>query len=282
MTGPGGTGKTRLALQVAADLIDDFPHGVWFVDLATTSVPTLVLAEIARALGVCEEGDDGLEVQLVAHLRERELLLTLDNFEHVLAATEGVRQLLAACPKLKLLVTSRAPLRLTGEWEFPVPPLPVPDPKRLPPLNQLEAFPSVELFVERARTVKPAFALTAEEAAVAQICAALDGLPLAIELAAQVRLLAPRAMLPMLEQRLKLLTGGARDKPTRQQTPRDTIAWSVDLLSESACIIDPPLPSATGSLKPLTPRAAAVPLGEQGQNVPPCATAQTGSQGSAQ
>lgn len=234
LTGTGGSGKTRLALQVAADLIDDFAHGVWFVDLGATSEPALVLSEVARAIGLREEGGGTIEEQLRDHLRDKEILLLLDNFEQLLPAAKTLARLLSTCPKLKLLVTSRAPLRIAGEQEFPIPPLPVPDPRRLPDLAHLEAFPSVELFVARATAIKPGFALTAANApAVAAICVALDGLPLAIELAAaRVRMLAPEAMIKRLEERLKLLTGGGRDKAERQQTMRGAIAWSYALLAE--------------------------------------------------
>lgn len=233
LTGPGGTGKTRLALQTAADVIDDFAHGVWFVDLSATTDPALVSGTIAQALGIREEGGTPLDRQLTEYLREKELLLLLDNFEHLLPAATLVSTLLAGAPNLKTLATSRAPLRLAGEREYPVPPLGVPDLRRLPAPTRLESFPAVELFVERATAVRPSFALTEENAAaVARIVAELDGLPLAIELAAaRIRMLPPQAILSRLERRLALLTGGARDLSRRQQTVRDTIAWSVDLLT---------------------------------------------------
>ncbi|MCC6792568.1 MAG: tetratricopeptide repeat protein [Thermomicrobiales bacterium] len=234
LTGPGGTGKTRLALQAAADLLDDFAHGVWFIDLSPVTDPALVAAEIARALEVREEGDQPLDALLRDHLKERELLLVLDNFEQVLPAAKLVSALVAASPALRVLITSRRPARIAAEQELPIEPLPVPDPKRLPDLAHLAAYPAIELFVERARAVQPSFALIAANAAtVAGICAKLDGLPLAIELAAaRVRLLPPAALLSRLESRLKVLTGGARDRPERQQTLRAAIAWSYDLLTE--------------------------------------------------
>ena len=234
ITGPGGTGKTRLALQVAADVIDDYAHGVWFVDLGAVTDPALVPAEIANALGVREEGGGSLEAQVIEHLREQALLLVLDNMEQVLSAGKFVAKLTGACPKLHLLVTSRARLRISGEQEYAVPPLGLPNLRRLPTPDHLLAYPAVELFVQRAEATKHDFALTAENApAVAEICVALDGLPLAIELAAaRVKLLPPQAMLGKLESRLKLLTGGARDKAERQQTLRGAIAWSYDLLPE--------------------------------------------------
>jgi predicted ATPase/class 3 adenylate cyclase/Tfp pilus assembly protein PilF len=233
LTGPGGTGKTRLALQAAADLLDDFAHGVWFIDLSPVTDPSLVTAEIARALEVREEGEQPIDALLLGRLKERELLLVLDNFEQVLPAAKAISALVASCPALRMLITSRRPARIAAEQEYPVAPLPVPELKRLPDLVHLAAFPAIELFVERARAVQPSFALTSANAAtVAAICAKLDGLPLAIELAAaRVRLLPPPALLSRLESRLKVLTGGAQDRPERQQTLRAAIAWSYDLLS---------------------------------------------------
>lgn len=233
LTGPGGTGKTRLSLQLAADVIDDYTHGVWFVSLAAVTDAEMVATEIAEALGVREEGGQSAEASVIEHLRERQLLLVLDNFEQVLAAAALVGRLIVACPTLTILVTSRAALHVYGEHEYPVPPLALPDRRRRPPLDQLATYPAIDLFVQRSRAVKPDFALTAENAsAVADICARLDGLPLALELAAsRSKILAPQAMLARLDSRLKLLTGGARDRPERQQTLRAAIAWSHDLLA---------------------------------------------------
>ena len=170
---------------------------------------------------------------LTAFLRDRQLLLALDNFEHLLPAAPVVSDLLRACPGVKILATSRAPLHLRGEREYPVPALALPDPSRPEPVAQLIQYEAIRLFVERAQAAKPAFALTDENAAaVAEICRRLDGLPLALELAAaRVKLLPPQALLERLDERLKLLTGGARDAPARQRTLRDAIAWSHDLLS---------------------------------------------------
>jgi predicted ATPase len=234
LTGPGGTGKTRLALQAAADLLDDFPDGTFFAPLATLTEAQLFLAAVAETLGVREIGEQPLDESLKDYLGERRLLLLLDNFEQVLGAAPAVTELLAVASGLKVLATSRSPLGLYGEHEFPVPPLTLPDPKRLPPLERLTQYEAVGLFVERARAVKPDFAITNESApAVAEICARLDGLPLAIELAAaRVRLLSPQAMLTRLGNRLRLLKGGSRDLPTRQQTLRGTIDWSYELLTE--------------------------------------------------
>ena len=233
VTGPAGIGKTRLALQVGADLLDAFESGVFFVGLETVRDPNLVASTIAQALRVREPEDRSVLDGLKEHLRGAHMLLILDNFEQVAAAGPLVAELLVACPRLKVLVTSRVPLRLRGEQEFALPPLQLPDPEPLPPVDLLGRYEAVRLFVERAQAVKPDFALTEENApAVVEICHRLDGLPLAIELAAaRIRLLPPRAMLPRLANRLSMLTGGARDLPERQQTLRGALAWSYDLLS---------------------------------------------------
>jgi predicted ATPase/class 3 adenylate cyclase len=234
LTGPGGTGKTRVALQVGADLLDEFDDGVFFVALAAITDPELVPSTIAGPLGVKESAEQSLMETLKSYLHHKHLLLILDNFEQVLEGTSVVGEFLGACPKLEILATSRIPLRLYGEREYPVPPLTVPDPRVLPPLEVLTQYEAVRLFVERAKAVEANFSVTNENApAVAEICARVDGLPLAIELAAaRVRLLAPQAMLTRLGNRLKLLKGGARDLPTRQQTLRGTIDWSYELLEE--------------------------------------------------
>jgi predicted ATPase/DNA-binding SARP family transcriptional activator len=266
LTGPGGTGKTRLALQIAADLLEEFAEGVFFVPLASHSGPGLVASAIAQAVGIRESGGRPLAESLTAHLRAKQLMLLLDNFEHVIAAAPLVAELLAGCPRLQVLVTSRAPLRLRGEREFPVPPLAVSGVQvfrdagvqarspagagrlNLRTLECLSEFPAVKLFVQRAKDVRPEFELTEENApAVAAICARLDGLPLAIELAAaRVKCLPPQTLLsrlvgaPLADTQgrpdgslLWLLTGGARDLPPRQQSLRSTIAWSYDLLDDS-------------------------------------------------
>jgi predicted ATPase len=231
ITGPGGVGKTRVALQAAADVLEDFPDGVWFVDLSALADASLVPSAIAGALGVREEGSE-IANRLAAMLAGKHLLLVLDNFERVVDAASVVANLLARAPGLKVLTTSRTPLHAYGEREFPLPPFAMPDLTHLPSVEVLSQYDAVRLFVERAQAVRPEFAVTnADAPAVAEICHRLDGLPLAIELAAAfVKMLPPQALLKRLEQRLPLLAGGARTLPARQQTMRNTIAWSHDFL----------------------------------------------------
>jgi len=234
LTGVGGTGKTTLAAAVAERLLPEFSDGVFFIELAAIKQPELVASTIAQPLGVKEaEGKSILEV-LKDYLREREVLLVVDNFEQVSAAGSTVAELQAAAPRLKLLVTSRALLHLSLEREYVVPPLAVPETLAEVSPDELMRYEAVRLFVERARAVKANFALTDENAqSVAEICACLDGLPLAIELAAaRVKLLSTQAILSRLDNRLQLLTGGARDLPTRQQTIRGAMEWSYELLTE--------------------------------------------------
>jgi predicted ATPase/DNA-binding XRE family transcriptional regulator len=273
LTGPGGTGKTRLALQVAAELARtsnsapaagegsetpapprpsqqargqaseaDFPDGVWLVNLAPIHDPALVLPTIAQTLGVVEIGGQPIEERLKSYLRSKRLLLILDNFEQVVDAAPQIADLLSASPGLKILVTSRATLHIYAEHEFAVPPL------ALPPVTverlkgwkvetfstEMTKYAAVRLFVERARAAKADFVVTAENvSAVAEICRRLDGLPLAIELAAaRIKLFAPEVLLARLAEPLAFLTGGPRDLPARQQTLRNTITWSYDLLDE--------------------------------------------------
>ncbi len=232
LTGPGGTGKTRLGLQVAAELSGCFAEGVFFVNLAPISDPELVVPTIAQTLDIKETADQSLLDLVKAFLRERQVLLVLDNFEQVVSAAVQVAELLAACPKLKVVVTSRAVLHVRGEQEYAVPPLALPDPKRLPDLVALAQYEAVALFIQRAQAVKPEFQVTnANAPAVAEICTRLDGLPLAIELAAaRSKVLPPQALLARLRQRLAVLTSEARDVPARQQTLRSTIEWSYQLL----------------------------------------------------
>ncbi len=237
LTGPGGIGKTRLALQVAGEMADQFPSGVCFVALSAIGERGLIASAIAQAVGVNEAGNTSPQENLMEYFGglSQPMLLVLDNFEHLVSAAPVIAQMLTAGPKLKVVVTSQSPLHIYGEHEFPVPPLAVPDPKSIPPLEVLSRLPAIELFVERAQAVKHQFVLTKENAsAVAAICSRLDGLPLAIELAAaRIKLLSPSAMLTRLESRLSLLTGGARDLPTRQQTLRNTVEWSYGLLNEA-------------------------------------------------
>jgi predicted ATPase/DNA-binding XRE family transcriptional regulator len=232
LTGPGGVGKTRLALEVSGRVRDRFPEGVALVALAPVGDPTLLLPTVAQVLGLREAGGRSARELLHGYLKERRLLLLLDNFEHLLAAAPEVAALLASCPSLKVLATSRAPLRLRGEQEYPVEPLPVPDLSRVPTPGDVEGVPSVRLLVERAREASPGFGLTQQNAAaLAAICRRLDGLPLALELvAARLKLLPPTALLARLDAALPLLSGGPRDLPERQRTMQNTVAWSYDLL----------------------------------------------------
>jgi predicted ATPase len=235
LTGPGGTGKTRLAIQAAADLVSRFPDGVYFVDLAPIREPEAVLMTIARTVGIRESTDRPLLDEVKAQLQTKGMLLVLDNFEQVTAAAPKLAELLQACPELQLLVTSREALHLRGEHIHAVPPLTLPgvDVKQQS-LEQLTQCEASRLFIERVRAVKPDFEVTNENAPeVAEICLRLDGLPLAIELAAaRSRLFPPRALLERVGTRLQLLRGGARDLPVRQQTLRDTVDWSYELLDD--------------------------------------------------
>src|SRR6266566_3899257 len=234
LTGPGGVGKTRLALQVAAELAPQFAVGAAFISLASLTDPKLLVPTVAKAVGLSEAGNEGaLSERLLEYLRPRQVLLVLDNTEQLLAAAAPLAaQALELAPRLKLLVTSREPLRVRDEQLVPVQPLALPDPAQVLDLARLAAIPAVALFVERAREANPAFALTPDTAAtIVELCQRLDGLPLAIELAAaRLALLTPSALLARLEHRLPLLSRGARDLPQRQQTLRTTIAWSYDLL----------------------------------------------------
>ena len=237
ITGPGGVGKTRLGLRVAQVVMDEFGDGAWLIPLASISDPGLVATTIAQAVRLQETGERPLLVSLKAYLQDKHALFLLDNSEHLLAAAPLVAELLSASAGLKVLVTSRAALRLSGEHQFPVAPLALPNPKKLPELETLLEYPAVALFSQRACAVKPDFVLTkANATAVTELCLRLDGLPLAIELAAaRVKLLSPQAMLDHIEgdrgsSTLGLLTGGLRDLPPRQQSIRDTIEWSYALL----------------------------------------------------
>jgi len=232
LTGPGGTGKTRLAIRLAARVGSSFRDGVFFVDLAPLTDPALVGSSVARSLGVAEQADRSIVDVLRAHLGPKDLLLVLDNLEHLQPASEVVADLLGAAPHLKVLVTSRSVLNLYGEQEFAVPPLAVPDTSVAADDDQLRQSDAVALFLSRARAAKASFSVAGESLrAVAEICIRLDGLPLAIELAAsRVRVLEPGEILARLEQHKPVLTAAATNVPPRQRTLRDTIEWSYELL----------------------------------------------------
>jgi predicted ATPase len=234
LTGPGGVGKTRLALEVAAAMSDQFPDGIYVVSLASLGDPDLVASAIAETVGAQESGGRALLETLKDFLRDQRLLLVLDNFEHLIAASSVVADLLDSCAQLRVLVTSRAVLRLSRERIFEVSPLAVPEPQLLPDLEATGQYDAVMLFCDRAQAVKADFALTSENAeAIVEICQRLDGLPLALELAAaRIRLFSPRALVRQLSSRLSILTGGAQDIPVRHQTLRGTIEWSYHLLNE--------------------------------------------------
>jgi predicted ATPase/class 3 adenylate cyclase len=238
LIGPGGTGKTRLALEVAAAASDLFDEGAWFVPLAAITDPDLLFPTIAATFGLREGGARPIADTLAEHLRDRSVLLVLDNFEQLMPAAASVSELVRAAPRTKLLVSSREAMHVAGEQEFPVPPLAVPDRGAEVRLEDLRSADSVALFLQRARLVRPGFDLTAENAqAVAEICARLDGLPLAIELAAaRVRLFEPADVLARLDRRLSFLAGG-RDVPERQRTLRGAIEWSYDLLDEDEKVV---------------------------------------------
>jgi predicted ATPase/DNA-binding SARP family transcriptional activator len=233
LTGAGGSGKTRLALEAASAVTAEYPHGVFFIDLAALRQADLLPSAIARPIGVQPAQKQSLSDALLDFLRQKKMLLLLDNFEQIIEAAPLLMQLLTIAPRLKLLVTSRAALRLTAEQEYPIQPLATPDLRRLPDLAALSQYDAVALFIARSQAVRPDFQVTnANAPAVAEVCVRLDGLPLAIELAAaRGRLLSPQAMLVQLDHRLDLLTGGARDLPARHRTLRAAIDWSYALLS---------------------------------------------------
>lgn len=234
LTGPGGSGKTRLAVQVAADLIEEFQDGVYFVTLAPLTEPGLVMTTIAQTLGVRESAGRSILEILKEFLHSKNNLLLLDNFEQVISAAPLVAELLGACSELYILVTSREGLHVRGEREYLVPPLAVPTRTNRSLLESPWQSPAVELFIDRAKAVKPDLKITNETISlISEICSRLDGLPLAIELAAaRIRYMPPSQLLVRLEHRLEFLTGGARDLPERQKTLRNTIVWSYDLLNE--------------------------------------------------
>ncbi|MCA1706916.1 MAG: adenylate/guanylate cyclase domain-containing protein, partial [Actinobacteria bacterium] len=232
LTGPGGTGKTRLALATGTELLSSFPHGVFFVDLSATTDASLVVPQIAQSLSLRETAGRSLKDTLSDHLADKEILLIVDNLEQVIDAATDIAILFTSAPGIKVLVTSREALRVAGEKEAPVPPLSLPSSSE--PLEEVVASPAVRLFVARAKNIRPDFQLTPGDASiVAEVCRRLDGLPLAIELAAaRVKVLSLPALNDRLAQGLKVLTSGRRDATVRQRTLRGAIAWSYDLLSE--------------------------------------------------
>jgi predicted ATPase/DNA-binding SARP family transcriptional activator len=235
VTGPGGVGKTRIALQAADDLQGHFPDGVYFVNLAPLTNPSLVESEIAGVLGIKVVPDKTPLESLVSYLQGKQLLLLLDNFEQIAEAAPRIAKLVQSAPGVKVLVTSRIALGLRGTQEFPVPPMSLPDRHHLPALERLTGYEAIHLFVERAAALKPGFGINAGNApAIVEICHRLDGLPLAIELAAaRIKVLSPQSMLARLQSRLQLVAGKDRDVPMRQQTLRNTIDWSYNLLDEA-------------------------------------------------
>jgi predicted ATPase/DNA-binding CsgD family transcriptional regulator len=232
LTGPGGIGKTRLALRIAEEAEALFPGGVRFISLAAVTDPALILSTIAHAFDLRDAGPDSAFVQLAGRLRDDRVLIVLDNLEQVAGAAPDVAALLDHCPHLKLLITSRVALHVSGEQEFPVPALDLPDDAADLSLDELHEVEAISLFVQRSRAVRPEFALTESNARdVVELCRHLDGLPLAIELAAaRIKILSPRALLDRLDERLQLLTGGPRNVPARLQTMRAAIDWSYELL----------------------------------------------------
>ncbi|HYX49207.1 MAG TPA: NB-ARC domain-containing protein, partial [Ktedonobacteraceae bacterium] len=232
LIGPGGVGKTRLGLGVANDLLEVFDGNVAFISLASISDPELVIPTIAQSLLLKETGEQPLLELLKVLIGDKPILFVLDNFEQVVLVAPKLSELLSACQRLKFIVTSRVALHVRDEHQFPVLPLALPALKDHPTSEALSQFAAVVLFLERARNVKPDFQLTDTNAGtIAEICVHLDGLPLAIELAAaRMKLLSPQALLARFDQRLAVLTDGARDAPVRQQTLRNTIAWSYSLL----------------------------------------------------
>jgi predicted ATPase/DNA-binding CsgD family transcriptional regulator/transcriptional regulator with XRE-family HTH domain len=234
LTGTGGVGKTSLGLHIATNMLNEFVDGIYFISLVSISDPAFFFDTIAQTLGLGEGREHTLLGLLQANLREKRLLLLLDNFEQVVEAAPLLVELIAACPRLNVLVTSRAALQIRGEQEFPVPPLALPDLRHLPHIEDLSHFAAVSLFMQRSQAARPSFQLNESNAStIAEICIHLDGLPLAIELAAAwIKLLPPQMLLARLEHRLEFLTRGARDVPLRHQSLRNMLIWSYDLLDE--------------------------------------------------
>ena len=235
LTGIGGTGKTRLSQKIAREMLSEFPDGVFFVDLSPITKADLVAPKIAQVLSIKESGREQIDNILKHFLGNKRMLLILDNFEQIVEAAPIIAAFLSSASRLKILVTSRNILQIRGEHEYKVPPLDLPDPTKSHTENSLAGYASVSLFVQRANAVKADFSLTNENApAIVEICEKLEGLPLAIELAAaRIKILSPAEMVLRLDHQLKFLTGGAKDLPVRQQTMRNAISWSYDLLDEN-------------------------------------------------
>ncbi|HEU5228627.1 MAG TPA: NB-ARC domain-containing protein, partial [Ktedonobacteraceae bacterium] len=264
LTGTCGVGKTRLALAIASNFAAGFPDGVYFVPLSAIRNPDLVVPTIAQVLGLKEPGNVTFLASLKNFLSNKCMVLLLDNFEQVITASPLLSELLVACPEVKLLLTSREVLRIQGEYEFVVPPLPLPDLIHLPPIADLAQWPVIALFMQRAQAVKPNFHMTEANAHdIAAICVRLDGLPLAVELAAaRIKLLPPQALLLRLEHRLQILTSGRSDMPARHQTLRDTIAWSYGLLDDQEQRLFRHLSVFTGGCSLVAIEAICVALGD--------------------
>src|SRR6266487_1248152 len=269
LTGPGGVGKTRLALEVAKQVQEHFRAGVCFVSLASITEAELVVPTITQTLGVKATRIQSLEERLLSYLRDWQLLLLLDNFEHVISAASRLSALLLACPALKLLVTSRAVLHLRGEHAFSVPPLALPDPQQLSARTILPSSSAVTLFCQRAQEVHPDFQLTHENAPIiAEICVRLDGLPLALELAAaRIKLFPPHALLRRLQQGQHLLKSSVRDVPARQQTLQQAIQWSYDLLDNQEQALFRHLSIFVGGCTLEAAEAVCQALGETGRDL---------------
>jgi predicted ATPase/transcriptional regulator with XRE-family HTH domain/Tfp pilus assembly protein PilF len=269
LTGAPGIGKTRLALDICGSMQDVFEDGIFFVPMAPITDPVLVASTIARSLDMHEGGDETAYAALVSSLRGKQMLLLIDNFEQVADAAPVIAELLADCPRLKVMVTSREALQLNGEHQFPVPPLGTPgDPHRLS-VDQVGAYPAVSLFVERATAVNPLFVLSEQNAqVVAEVCARLDGLPLAIELAAaRTKLFSPQEIRARLTDRLGLLTSSRRDMPDRQQTVRKAIDWSYNLLTREEQVLFARLPVFVGGCTLASVSAVCDPVGDLGIEV---------------
>lgn len=261
LTGPGGTGKTRLSIETARTLLDRFPDGVWFVALDSVRDPQLVVPTIAHTLGVREQPGLPMSAVLTERLAAEKTLLVLDNLEQVIAAAPDIASLLAATASVSILASSREPLSIGGERVYPVPPLAVPGDSLHPSAADLQGSGSIELFIERAQAVRPAFTMTDENApAIAAICRRLDGLPLAIELAAaRLNVLAPNQILSRLDESLTLLASSRRDLPDRQRTLRGTIDWSHDMLPEPERVLFRRMSVFTGGTDLETVQAVADP-----------------------